>query len=457
MPEDQPMFGELYDAEGRLVADHQNLHPTELDHGNPLHRFYRRETDINELSNMNDANPAVLDYFLDAYLHWIGQGVDALRIDTVKHMPHAFWKRFAGGVRAEHPGMFIFGEHWDNDATAYAPNTWPENGGISVLDFAGKEAMRAVFGEQGESYARMRDYLHLTDGLYQNPYELMTFYDNHDMSRIYTQLGEDYDLYRMAIAYYATFSLVPTLLILIAVGSMVLGEETVREELFSNLNNTGEELVTHAATGIIEIGDPDMDEEVSLNADLSLNWQGERSYAELTLFYNTFSDYIFLLNTGTEIDETPVYVYEQDDADFYGVEFESSFDFASLAGGDLALGVFGDMTAGEFDSAGDVPRLPPMRIGSELSWRSDALGAYVRVLNADDQEDPGNFETETDGYTRWDAGIDYNVQFAGDTRLLAFVKWKNITDEEIRLSTSFLRNYAPQPGESIEAGVRLMF
>lgn len=229
------------------------------------------------------------------------------------------------------------------------------------------------------------------------------------------------------------------------------------EELFSNLNNSAEQLVTHAATGIIEIGDPDMDEEVSLNADLSLNWQGERSYAELTLFYNTFNDYIFLLNTGTEVDETPVYVYEQDDADFYGVELEASIDLVSLAGGDVALGVFGDMITGEFDAAGDVPRLPPMRIGSELSWRSDALGAYVRVLNADDQEDPGNFETETDGYTRWDAGIDYNVQFAGDTQLLAFVKWKNITDEEIRLSTSFLRNYAPQPGESIEAGVRLMF
>jgi iron complex outermembrane receptor protein len=115
------------------------------------------------------------------------------------------------------------------------------------------------------------------------------------------------------------------------------------------------------------------------------------------------------------------------------------------------------MITGEFDSAGDVPRLPPLRVGGELSWRSDALGAYVRVLSADDQEDPGNFETETDGYTRWDAGIDYNVRFAGNTELLAFVKLKNITDEEIRLSTSFLRNYAPQPGESIEAGIRLMF
>ena len=229
------------------------------------------------------------------------------------------------------------------------------------------------------------------------------------------------------------------------------------EELFSNLNNSEEQLVTHAATGIIEIGDPDLDEEVSYNADLSLNWQTEEAFAELTFFYNTFNDYIFLLNTGEAVDETAVYVYEQDDAEFYGVEFESSFDVASFAGGDLALGLFGDMITGEFDSAGDVPRLPPMRIGSELSWRSDALGVYVSVLNAEDQEDPGDFETETNGYTRWDAGIDYNVRFAGDTELLAFVKLKNITDEEIRLSTSFLRNYAPQPGESIEAGIRLMF
>ncbi|KGE03590.1 TonB-dependent receptor [Pseudohaliea rubra] len=229
------------------------------------------------------------------------------------------------------------------------------------------------------------------------------------------------------------------------------------EELFSNLNNAEQQLVTHAATGIIEIGDPDLDEEVSLNADLSLTWQGERSFAELTVFYNTFNDYIFLLNTGGAVGETPVFVYEQDDADFYGVEFESSVDLASLGGGDLTLGVFGDMVNGEFDDAGDVPRLPPLRVGSELSWRSDNLGIYVSVLSAEEQDSPGDFETETDGYTRWDAGIDYNVQFAGDTRLLAFLKLKNIGDEEIRLSTSFLRNYAPQPGESIEAGVRLTF
>ncbi|MFT6957457.1 MAG: iron complex outermembrane receptor protein, partial [Halieaceae bacterium] len=38
-----------------------------------------------------------------------------------------------------------------------------------------------------------------------------------------------------------------------------------------------------------------------------------------------------------------------------------------------------------------------------------------------------------------------------------FLKLKNISDEEIRLSTSFLRDIAPEAGRSIEAGVRFNF
>lgn len=184
MPEDQPKYGEIYDANGNLIADHQNLHPTGLDPDNPLHTFFHREPDLNELSNVNDENPAALDYFVDAYLHWIDQGVDALRIDTIRHMPNAFWKAFSDRVRARHPGLYMFGEHYNNDPAAYAPHTWPENGSISVLDFAGKEAMRATFGRGGGSYDGLADYLHLEDGLFQNPYDLATFYDNHDMPRM---------------------------------------------------------------------------------------------------------------------------------------------------------------------------------------------------------------------------------------------------------------------------------
>jgi iron complex outermembrane receptor protein len=123
----------------------------------------------------------------------------------------------------------------------------------------------------------------------------------------------------------------------------------------------------------------------------------------------------------------------------------------------LALEVFGDFISAEFDNAGDVPRLPPHRIGAKLAWTGSALGAYVRVVDAGDQDNPGDFETGTEGYTRWDAGVDYSVKLTSDVELLTFLKWKNISDEEIRLSTSFLRNFAPQAGESVEAGIRLTF
>jgi glycosidase len=49
------------------------------------------------------------------------------------------------------------------------------------------------------------------DFLYPDPFNLVIFPDNHDMSRIYTQVDEDYDLYRMAIVYYLTMRGMPTL------------------------------------------------------------------------------------------------------------------------------------------------------------------------------------------------------------------------------------------------------
>ena len=184
MPEDQPKYGELYAADGTLVADHQNLHPSELDDDNELHAFFRREPDLSELSDLDYDNPDVLDYCVDASLQWLGQGAAAIRIDTIKHMPHRFWKAFGDRLRAEHPGLFMFGEAFTFDPAELAEFTYPQNGGNSVLDFAGREAMLNVFGSAGAPYSELQSYLHLDSRLYQNPYELMTFYDNHDMSRL---------------------------------------------------------------------------------------------------------------------------------------------------------------------------------------------------------------------------------------------------------------------------------
>ena len=183
MPIEQPMFGKLYDGDGVLVADHQNLPPAQLDPDNPLHAFYNRKTDLGELSDLNENNPDVLEYFVAAYSQWLDQGAYALRIDTVPFMPGDYWRAFGDRMRAKRPGLFMFAEAFNYDATKIAVHTYPENGGISVLDFPGKQAMNDVFAG-GQPFSALLPPLHLESQLYENPYELMTFYDNHDMDRM---------------------------------------------------------------------------------------------------------------------------------------------------------------------------------------------------------------------------------------------------------------------------------
>jgi len=185
MPVQQPKFGQLFDGHWHVVADHQNLPPEKLDPlHNPLHRFFNTKPGIAQLSDFNENNPDVLAYFVGAYSQWIDQGADALRIDTIGWMPDAYWHAFVGRIRAKHPGMFMFGEAFDYDANKIAPHTWPQNAGVSVFDFPLKERIAEIFGRKGGGFERLADRLYLTGGPYANPYELMTFYDNHDMARL---------------------------------------------------------------------------------------------------------------------------------------------------------------------------------------------------------------------------------------------------------------------------------
>ena len=186
MEKDLPGYGEIYDSDGNLVADHQNLAPEELDpENNPLHSFFHNYPDLVKLSNLDDENPAVRDYLINSYLYWISQGADAFRIDTIRHVPHAFWREASDRIREQNPDFFMFGEAFDYEANNIAQHTLPKNGGVSVLDFPMQKAMVNVFEKPLESdFADLETVLHLTHGPYNNPYELTTFYDNHDMARI---------------------------------------------------------------------------------------------------------------------------------------------------------------------------------------------------------------------------------------------------------------------------------
>jgi len=185
MPKTQPMFGQVFDRDGKLVADHQNLPPGKLDpKNNPLHRFYNTAGGLAELSDFNENNPDVMDYLAGAYAQWIGQGADAFRIDTIGWLPHPFWHEFVARMRREKPGMFMFGEAFEYDAKKIAEHTWARNANVSVLDFPLKQGLEKAFGHERAGFEVLADRLYLDGGPYANPYELATFYDNHDMARL---------------------------------------------------------------------------------------------------------------------------------------------------------------------------------------------------------------------------------------------------------------------------------
>lgn len=85
--------------------------------------------------------------------------------------------------------------------------------------------------------------------------------------------------------------------------------------------------------------------------------------------------------------------------------------------------------------------------GSESAWS-------VRRTTAQDRIAPT--ETSTPGYTLLNASIGYLIPTARVTYEL-FARGRNLTNEEVREHTSFLKEFAPQGVRSVLAGVRLTF
>ncbi|WP_445356487.1 TonB-dependent receptor [Microbulbifer sp. ANSA002] len=229
----------------------------------------------------------------------------------------------------------------------------------------------------------------------------------------------------------------------------------VAEELFAD--------GAHLAESRYLLGNNQLDKENGVNLELGYHHHNEAANGwhaariEASVFYNQIGDYIYALNTGGEEEELPVYAYANRDATFYGAEASVTFP---LQGGHYVT-LFGDMVRASFDDAiagesSDVPRMPPLRMGLALGAEYDQWGWEWRTVQAADQDRAGAYEEPTDGYTRMDLSAEYNLNIGGSDAVL-FASARNLLDEEIRNSTSLLRDYAPAPGRSIEAGVRFIF
>jgi iron complex outermembrane receptor protein len=236
------------------------------------------------------------------------------------------------------------------------------------------------------------------------------------------------------------------------------------EELFSNiaLDTCGriadeESLVPHAATGLMEIGNSSLDSEVSNNFEFGYRRHSGRFTGEFSAYRNEIEDYIFLNITGEEVDETPVAGYIAQDATFTGLEAEVSVSLLSSDSLNAEFSLFGDVVNAEFDAGGNVPRIPPAKVGAELRYFGNNWSAHVHATRVLSQTDQGPLELETDAYTLLSLYADYHVQVAGDSEFKLFARGDNLLDEEIRNHASFLRNYAPEAGRGITLGVRFEY
>lgn len=234
------------------------------------------------------------------------------------------------------------------------------------------------------------------------------------------------------------------------------------EERYSNITAGGctrpaddEDLVLHAATDLLEVGNPDLDTETSNNIEIGLRHQVGSFLGTLNVFYNKIDSFIYLQEAG-EIDEQVIAVYQGRDATFRGFEFSLESQIANVGFGSIDARLFGDVVRAEFAGGEYVPRIPPVRLGGELSLTGANASFGLSAVQAYDQNRVGMDEERTDGFLRVGAYADYSWNLAGG-ELTLFARGDNLLDEDIRNHTSLLKEAVPEPGRSVRLGLRMTF
>ncbi|MBY0419954.1 MAG: TonB-dependent receptor, partial [Pararheinheimera sp.] len=115
-----------------------------------------------------------------------------------------------------------------------------------------------------------------------------------------------------------------------------------------------------------------------------------------------------------------------------------------------------DYIRARLDRGGDLPRTPPLRLSSELAYEGDQISADVRLTRYFKQDKVSELESATAGYSLLDASVSYHLSGSLQDMVL-YLKGENLTDEEARVHTSFLKDKTPLPGRSLGLGIRGQF
>ncbi|MCX7067954.1 MAG: TonB-dependent receptor [Methylococcales bacterium] len=228
----------------------------------------------------------------------------------------------------------------------------------------------------------------------------------------------------------------------------------------------------HEASRSYELGNADLGKEFSNNLDAGYRFKSDWMNAEVNLFHNWVSnyiyqqraDYLFNRDSGGFADSCtlgepciPVEISQQAGATFKGYEAQLKFPLMENHYGLVDLSVFSDYTRGTFNKGSDVPRMPPLRYGVQLSYEKNNFTSNVRLTRGEAQTHAGANETSTPSYLLLNIGTQYHIATVAEADIMLFANAKNLLNENIRNSTSYLRNFAPDAGRSAEVGIRVSY
>ncbi|MDP1875434.1 TonB-dependent receptor [Phenylobacterium sp.] len=210
----------------------------------------------------------------------------------------------------------------------------------------------------------------------------------------------------------------------------------------------------HIATRAYEVGNANLDSEISYALDATLHYDGGPWDADLHAFAVRYEGFIDLRPTGAEDPESDlaIFTYRQTDAEFWGGEVEVAYRLWQDGARSFTLEGAADYVRGDTD-LGAPARIPPWSAAGRAIFATSWWTGKLELRQVGEQTRVTEGELPTDGYRLLNA----SVVVRPTDGFKIFLEGRNLNDAEAREHASFLKDLAPLPGRSFRLGVGYTF
>ena len=174
---------------------------------------------VETMPDLNQDNEFLSTYLIQVSIWWIEfADLSGYRIDTYPYVNKNFLSQWSKRISEEYPNFNYVGEEWTSNVTMVSywqkgSKTYDDYDSFipSMMDFPLQSALnKAIQSEERWDSGIGNIYRVLSnDFQYGDPYNLVVFAGNHDMKRIYSELNENMNLYKMAMTFISTVRGIP--------------------------------------------------------------------------------------------------------------------------------------------------------------------------------------------------------------------------------------------------------